>query len=206
MDGLPAGRVSEWLAAHRASFAAEAGAEVPCGDCVGCCTSSYFIHIRPDETATLARIPKALLFRAPGLPKGHVLMGYDDKGHCPMFKEGGCSIYADRPRTCRTYDCRVFPATGLAAEADKPAIAERVSRWRFEVRDEADARILEAARASARFLREHAGLFPAGFVPVNSAQQAVLAIKVSEAFLGESGMEGLDAQVRKVLAAAGERR
>ena len=27
-----------------------------------------------------------------------------------MLAEDGCSIYAHRPRACRTYDCRVFPA------------------------------------------------------------------------------------------------
>lgn len=200
MDTLPAGLVSDWLAAHRASFTAEAGAEVPCGDCVGCCTSSYFIHVRPDEKAALARIPKALLFRAPGLPKGHLLMGYTDQGHCPMFKDGRCSIYEDRPRTCRTYDCRVFPATGIEVETDKPAIAERASRWRFEIGNEGDRGILEAARAAARFLRENESLFPAGFVPLNAAAQAVLALRVLPVFL--AGPELGDAAARAKVAEA----
>ncbi|HET7720760.1 MAG TPA: YkgJ family cysteine cluster protein, partial [Acidimicrobiales bacterium] len=101
---LPAGRFSTWLV--------RIGVDVPCGTCTACCTSSQFVHIGPDERDTLSRIPKALLFPAPGQPKGHVVMGYDERGHCPMFVDGACSIYEHRPRTCRTYDCRVFPAAG----------------------------------------------------------------------------------------------
>lgn len=86
---------------------------MPCGDCTACCTSSQFIHIAPDETETLGHIPDELLFDAPGFPAGHVVLGYDENGHCPMLVDGACSIYAHRPRTCRTYDCRIFPATGI---------------------------------------------------------------------------------------------
>ena len=34
--------------------------------CTACCTSSQFVHIEPDETDTLAHIPAALRFPAPG--------------------------------------------------------------------------------------------------------------------------------------------
>ena len=34
--------------------------------------------------------------------------------------DGRCSIYEHRPRTCRTYDCRIFPATGLARRRRRP--------------------------------------------------------------------------------------
>jgi uncharacterized protein len=102
---------------------------VPCGECTACCTASQFIHIGPDERETLAVIPPEVLFPAPGFPAGHVLMGYDDRGHCPMFKDDKCSVYEHRPRTCRTYDCRVFAATDVVPE--DPAIAARSSRWRF---------------------------------------------------------------------------
>ena len=66
------------------------------------------------ETDTLALIPPELLFPVPGLPSGHVLMGYAERGGCPMLIEGKCSIYAARPRIFRTYECRVFPAAGIA--------------------------------------------------------------------------------------------
>ena len=84
---IPTEGFSAWLDRTRLAQKGDAGADVPCGNCKACCTSGYFIHIGPEETATLARIPKQLVFRAPGLPKGHVLMGYDESGRCPMFVE-----------------------------------------------------------------------------------------------------------------------
>jgi uncharacterized protein len=180
---LPAGAFSEWLRAARKAGRDEAGAAVPCGECRGCCTSAYFIHIGPDEERALAAIPKALLFPAPGLPRGHVLMGYDDRGHCPMFKDNACSIYADRPRTCRTYDCRIFPATGIAPGDDKPRIASQAARWRFSFPAEGDHADFRALRAAARFLTEHAAEFPPGFVPGNPPQLAQIALRAYPAFL-----------------------
>ena len=58
---------------------------MPCGECTACCTASQFIHVAPDEHDALTAIPPEVLFPAPGFPPGHVLMGYDDQGNCPMF-------------------------------------------------------------------------------------------------------------------------
>ena len=134
----------------RARRSGEREADVPCDGCTACCTSSQFVHIGPRETDALAHIPRALLFPAPQLPKGNVLMGYDERGHCPMLIDGACSIYEHRPRTCRTYDCRVFPATGL--EPDEPAkvlITRRVRRWRFSFPNELDRVEQDEVRAIA---------------------------------------------------------
>ncbi len=91
-----------------------------------------FIHIGPDETQTIRRIPRALLFAVPGLPQGHLLMGYDERGRCPMLAGAECSIYEDRPQTYRDYDCRGFAATGVAADSRTQAeIARRVKAWAF---------------------------------------------------------------------------
>ncbi len=149
-DELPAGAFSTWLTDMRAALRGERDADVPCGTCTACCTSSQFVHIAPDETDTLAHIPAALVFPAPRLPKGHVLLGFDERGHCPMLIDGRCSIYEHRPRTCRTYDCRVFPAAGL--EADQPAIAARARQWRFSFPAAADRADCDAVRAAARAL------------------------------------------------------
>jgi Fe-S-cluster containining protein len=180
---LPPEAFKAWLDRTRDAQRTRAGSDVPCGDCRGCCTSAYFIHIRPDETAALAAIPKNLRFRAPGLPKGHVVMGYDEKGHCPMFKHNACSIYAHRPQTCRDYDCRVFAATGIPADEGKPAIAEQVGRWKFDVSAPRDKSHFDALRAAAAFLKDRAALFPPGFVPANNTQLAVVALKVYDVLL-----------------------
>ena len=168
---IPAGRFSTWLG--------EIGAGVPCGTCTACCTSSQFVHLAPDERETLARIPEALLYPAPGLPKGNVVLGYDERGHCPMFRGGACAIYEHRPRTCRTYDCRVFPAAGLEPDG-RPAIVERVRRWRFD-ESRSDDRVMRAAvHAAAAFLQANAGALP---VPGNPTQLAYLAVRLRGLFL-----------------------
>lgn len=186
---LPTLRFSDWLNAIGESDRSGTGMAVACGECRGCCTSSYFIPVGPDETDTLAAIPKRLLFRAPGMPKGHFLIGYAENGHCALFRDNACSVYANRPRACRAYDCRVFPATGLSEEG-KPAIARQAERWRFAFPSDQDKRLFQAVRDAARFLREKADRFPAGFVPVNPTQQAGLALRIYQVFLGEqSGVE-----------------
>ena len=86
----------------------------------------------------MAHIPGALLFAAPNLPKGHVLMGFNQHGHCPMLIDNRCSIYDHRPRTCRVYDCRVFTAAGLEPDDErKVLITLRARRWRFSYADDA---------------------------------------------------------------------
>jgi hypothetical protein len=162
---LPAGDFSSWLAAMQAALGGEAAADVPCDGCTACCTASQFVHIEPDETDTLAHIPAELLFPAPGRPPGHVLLGYDERGHCPMLVEGRCSIYEHRPKTCRSYDCRIFAAVGLEVDADDPrkeAIARQVERWRFSFPSDDDRRRHAAVRAAARTVRATSVMHLAG--------------------------------------------
>jgi Fe-S-cluster containining protein len=181
---LPAGDFSRWLRQTRDALRHRAAVEVACGECAGCCTSSYFIHINPEEAAALGRVRKELLVAAPGLPEGHVLLGYDSGGRCPMLAKGKCSIYEHRPQTCRSYDCRVFAAAGiLAGGSDKAEINRRVRRWRFAYPTERDREEHRAVRAAASFIRDHAESFPGGRVPTDPSQLAVLAIKAYEVFL-----------------------
>jgi len=170
-EPLPAGDFSSWLADMRAALRGERDADVPCNGCTACCTSSQFVHIGPEETETLAHIPAELLFPAPRLPRGHVLMGYDERGHCPMLIDGKCSIYQHRPRTCRTYDCRVFAAAGLEPDEDKVLIRERVRRWRFTFPTESDKveQAAIAAGAAATTTTDSAG--------PNATARAVAAIE-----------------------------
>ena len=183
-DGLPAGDFSAWLTDVQAAIGGTGESDVPCGTCTACCTASQFIHIEPDETETLAHIPAGVLFAAPQLPRGHVVMGYDEHGHCPMLIEGKCSIYAHRPRTCRTYDCRVFPAAGVEPDNDKPLIAAQARRWSFSYRTDDDHTQHDAVRASALYLRDNRGVLGGGNLPANATQLAVAAIEAHVAFLG----------------------
>jgi len=183
-DSVAAGPFGAWLARARAALRGEAGNEVPCGDCVGCCTSSYYIPLRPRDVAVLEQVPAAFLTKSQDHPDSHWLMGYRPNGHCPMFAGQGCSVYATRPQTCRDYDCRVFAAAGIdAGGADKDTINRRVRAWAFTYKDDAEREAQAAVRKAAEFLRDHASLFPKGFVPATPMGIAVLAIKVYAVFL-----------------------
>jgi len=182
-SSLGAGPFSAWLREIREALRTGAGIRVPCGDCTACCASSYFIHVAPEETEALARIGADLLTQAPGLPKGHMLMGYDPEGLCPQMNRGRCAVYEHRPRTCRVYDCRVFAAADLRESPDKPRINERVEQWAFEYPTPEDRREHEAVRAAARFIAGNAALFPGGRIPSTPSQLALLAIKAHGIFL-----------------------
>ncbi len=175
-DELDAGDFSTWLADMRAALRGESDSDVPCAGCTACCTSSQFVHIGPDETDTLAHIPTALLFPAPRMPRGHVLLGYDERGHCPMLVDDQCSIYEHRPQTCRTYDCRVFAAAAVELDdEEKAAITRRARRWRFTYPTTADRVAHDAVRAAAESAREDA--------PPDATQVAITAVEGYERFL-----------------------
>ncbi len=191
---LDAGDFSAWLQGMQNTLLfRNQGVDVPCGDCNACCRSSYFIHIRPEENRTLSHINKKLLFAAPGLPKGHVLMGYNKDGECPMLTQGRCSIYEHRPHTCRCYDCRLFAATGVVVgDETKSDITQQAMRWRFSYPTKQDQDLHEAVKSAARFLQEHTDCFDAGFVPKNESQLAIMAIKVHSVFLTDGGETSRD--------------
>jgi hypothetical protein len=159
-DGpLDAGDFGDWLADMGRALHGERDAPVPCGGCTACCRSSQFVAIGPDETDTLAHVPPRLLFPAPGRPAGHVLLGYDERGRCPLLTDDGCSIYEHRPRTCRTYDCRVFAAAGVDVDdgdARTTPIGLQARRWRFTYAGADDRRAHAAVRDTARSLRARA--------------------------------------------------
>jgi hypothetical protein len=139
-------RLRPWLVELGHALVDEQDMDVPCGTCSACCTSSQFVHVAPEDIEARRRIPEELLFPAPGLPDGHLIMGHDARGHCPMLVDGRCSIYDARPRTCRTYDCRVFAAAGVAP-SDQPDIAAQVQTWTVEP-DEGDEALLDRIRAT----------------------------------------------------------
>lgn len=181
---LPGGDFATWLSDMRSALRGERDAEVPCGDCTACCASSQFIHVAPDETDTIASIPGELLFRAPGLPDGWVLLGYDEQGRCPMLADGGCSIYLHRPRTCRSYDCRIFAATGLDPQGSgKASIARQSRRWELSYASDDDRVRHEAIRLAASFLHDNPACFSRSEVPVDTTQLAAVAVEVHDVFL-----------------------
>lgn len=95
-----------------------------------------------------------------------------------MLGQAGCTIYEHRPRTCRTYDCRVFTATGITP--DEPLVADRAAGWVFELSGIEDEATHEAVRDAARFLQIHPEI--AG--STDPTIVSVLADELSELFVG----------------------
>jgi uncharacterized protein len=189
----------------RHALRTDSGIDVDCGTCRACCTSSYFVHIRPDEARSRVRIDKSLLFPAPGLPEGHFVLGYNKQGVCPMFVNGKCSIYEDRPATCRNFDCRVFSAAGITAGGkDKVRVNEQVRRWKFSYPAEADGEEHRAVKAAAEFISGHGPFFPEGRIPHNPSQLAITAIKVYKVFMNsaEPGNIHSDAEIADAIVVA----
>lgn len=179
---IDAGYFGEWLQRACAALRSNIGMDVPCGSCVGCCTSHYSILLRPHDAA-LDLVPAAVLSGVPGVSYPHFKMNPRSDGTCPMFNEGRCSIYASRPQTCLDYDCRVFAATGLTVREDKPVIRQRIRAWRFQYENEHAQQQHAAIRAAATFMQTHAEMFPTGWLPTNASGLAVLAIKTHEVFM-----------------------
>ncbi len=192
-DAIAAGPFLEWLESFLRGWNSGEGSPVACGSCRACCEASFFIALEPDETESLQAIPRALKLPVPGAPHGHTQLPYDARGRCPLLGETGCTIYAERPRTCRRFDCRLFAAAGLpAGGADKAGINDRAARWAFAYPRTEDAQAHAAVRAAAAFIRDQADAFPGGRVPDSPSQLALAALHAYRLFLpGGPGHEAL---------------
>lgn len=197
----PAGGFGAWLEHMRAVLRGEAGADVPCDGCVGCCVSSYPIPLRPTDVVALARVPDRYLQWPTGSGQS-ARMGFRDDGTCPMLAERQCTIYADRPRTCRDYDCRIYAAAGVLPDGERPVIQQRVAEWCFTYEDERALASAAAVRAAVAFIREHAASFPAAMRAHSATAAAVLAVKVHPLFAGGQDARPVPAMVDAVLEAA----
>lgn len=165
VETIAAGRFGDWVVGMQQALRDGTSSDVPCGTCTACCESGQVIHIEPDEATTLAVLP-------PGLVGADLALRPDAEGRCPMLVRGSCSIYEHRPRICRTYDCRIFPAAGVSPDTDKPAIAERAGRWRFELDTLDDRARHDATRMAATAIR----LAQLGGRPTSATQLAAQAV------------------------------
>jgi Fe-S-cluster containining protein len=185
-----AGDFAEWLRGMRAVLRGERDADVPCGECVGCCVSSYPIPLRPTDSVALDRIPREHLHLPVG-PGSLAVMGFREDGTCPMLCASSCVIYADRPQTCRDYDCRIYAAAGLLPDGDRPVIRQRVLAWRFDLKSEEDRVAADAVKRAAQFIQANASLFPVAMRARSATAVAVLAVKVSGLFWNSAASPGL---------------
>ncbi len=130
--GTPTQYLGEFVAQSRAMIEdpeASPVAQVPCGTCTACCKSGY---------AVLEGIPVTR------------------SGKCPKLIREKCSIYEDRPETCRLFDCRTMFFTGLHPQDPQCApIRDTLSRRLYTRLDTAeDDDLLRATLTQgARFMR-----------------------------------------------------
>ena len=185
---VDAGPFGAWLAQALRVLRGEAEADVPCGTCTGCCTSAYYVRIRPCDRAAVAGIASEYFVRGSGMPADESLMGWRPDGTCPALEQDRCTIYSRRPMTCRDYDCRIFVPTELEAGDERKAVINaRIRAWRFTFEDDGASRSFDALRRASLFIREKRGRFPqeGRGVPTAPTGIAVLAMKTYAVFLRE---------------------
>ena len=94
-----------------------------------------------------------------------------------MFIDDRCSIYTDRPRACRVYDCRVFAASdAYPEEPEKSGVATTARRWVFSYRADSDRRRHQAVRDRARALRAPVERSPRSFGTPSATDVAIRTI------------------------------
>lgn len=198
---VDAGQFGEWLAAMRAVLRGERDADVPCGECVGCCVSSYPIPLRPGDARARAEVPEAFLLGST-VAGERWMMGFREDGRCPFMNAGKCDIYAERPRTCRDYDCRIYAAAGLLPDGHRSVIEQRVREWQFTFGSDDERLQAVAVRRAAQFIRDNQLLFPAGVRAASATAAAVLAVKTFALFMAEEPLPPAPEMAQRVLAAA----
>ena len=195
---VAAGEFGAWLRQMQAVLRGQAGIDVPCGDCRGCCVSGYPVVLREADAAVAAQVPPQHVTLSHGLR----YMTARPDGTCPMLQAGDCSVYALRPQTCRDYDCRVFAAAGVVPGGpQRRVINQRVAGWRFDYADASQRQAHQAVRDAAAFIQRLAGTPLAPQWSAAPTAVAVLALKVWPLFqTPAAGWE--DAQLATAVAAA----
>ena len=147
--------------------------------------ASQFIHIGPDETATLARMPAALLFPAPGLPRRSRAHGLrrarplPDAGRRSVLDLRGSARAPVAPTTAVCSRRRGWSPTGWARSRSSIAFGAGGSTRRRPKRFTATTpcgRRRGTWRTTPRCSRQGP--------PVSATQLAVLAVELHELFLG----------------------
>lgn len=191
---LPGGEFARWLQEYlRAQTQADPNGDVPCGECNACCKASYFIPIDSAERETLALIPAAHLTRTRPANDNEPQWALDQScaGQCPMLIDDACSIYEQRPRACRRYDCRVFAATGVGlGTGPRAAVNDQVWQWRFDYPTELDLACHSAVLAAAAFLQRCIDLIDPEVAPSDAGELAKTAVLVHELFLEDHASSG----------------
>jgi len=86
-----------------------ASAVVDCGTCTQCCREPQNIELTPAELASpILRHDGKYLLRQPD-------------GSCTHLIDGRCTVYDQRPRSCRSFDCRAL-AVAMCKARSAPGV------------------------------------------------------------------------------------
>ncbi|HEV2099158.1 MAG TPA: YkgJ family cysteine cluster protein [Stellaceae bacterium] len=95
---------------------------VSCGTCSACC---HYEGIPVDRKRDRRWLPYLLTEQN---RDGDLVLRQRADGACAHLGEHGCTIYEQRPSTCRSFDCRVFAAMGIVENC---APGHRTPAWEF---------------------------------------------------------------------------
>lgn len=124
-------------------------AEVPCGDCNACC-HEMSVFLEPDEVDQYRSVEETA---EDGSSRPRLERNPDDS--CVYLDEqGACSIYARRPRLCRTFDCRPLAFCGIRVE-HKEKLNEGLDHWDLAPRSREDQEVLLALDLSRRLFSDY---------------------------------------------------
>ena len=97
-------------------------ASVPCGGCTACCRDPAMpIDLAEDEVGRYAEAVQDETKRSWSLRKRA-------DGSCVYLIDDRCSIYADRPSSCRMYDCRAH-LLGMPLSENRKVVNDAVMQW-----------------------------------------------------------------------------
>ena len=104
-----------------------------------------------------------------------------------MLIDEGCSIYNNRPQTCREFDCRIYAAADLILEEEnQAAINTRVQSWQFRIDSSTQDIQQLAIPAAARFIKQEAAHLQRK--PSHPTEIALLAIAAWDLFVGHDNI------------------
>lgn len=84
----------------------------PCDGCTACCRSNYGITYTEGDDKSLFN--------------EHGLLPRED-GVCGFLIDDKCSVYENRPKVCRQFDCRLMTIAGVVP--DPSPVADAVKEW-----------------------------------------------------------------------------
>lgn len=99
----------------------KAGLNVPCGECNLCCGSYLKVTVSEEESNRDSLTIEEYEDKDGNTAK-RVLK--DSNGTCVHLTGKGCSVYEDRPATCRVFDCRQRLVANVADKHTRPMVLQ----------------------------------------------------------------------------------